>query len=67
MSYPEPRYLGEAGQASAMVRPASQAPDLAYPNGGTVHYLATSETTAGEFGLYRWEMSGAVSGPAPWP
>ena len=65
MSYAEPRYLGETGEASATVRPASQSPDLTYPNGGTVHYLATTETTGGEFGLYRWEMSGAKSGPDP--
>jgi mannose-6-phosphate isomerase-like protein (cupin superfamily) len=65
MSYPEPRYLGEAGEASAVVRASSQAPDLTYPNGGTVHYLATTETTGGEFGLYRWEMSGPRSGPDP--
>ena len=65
MSYPDARYLGETGEASATVRPASQSPDLTYPNGGTVHYLATTETTGGEFGLYRWEMSGPKSGPDP--
>lgn len=65
MSYPEARYHGEAGEASATLRRASQPPDLTYPNGGTVHYLATTSTTGGEFGLYRWEMSGEPSGPGP--
>ena len=27
--------------------------------------LATGETTGGDFGLYRWEMAGPPSGPAP--
>jgi hypothetical protein len=30
-----------------------------------VHYLATGATTGGDFGLYRWEMAGPPSGPAP--
>ena len=65
MSYPEPRYLGGSGEVSATIRPAAQAPDLTYPNGGGVHYLATGASTGGEFGLYRWEMSGERSGPDP--
>jgi mannose-6-phosphate isomerase-like protein (cupin superfamily) len=30
-----------------------------------VHYLATGTSTGGDFGLYRWEMTGAPTGPAP--
>jgi len=30
-----------------------------------VNYLATGTTTGGDFGLYRWEMAGRPSGPAP--
>ena len=30
-----------------------------------MHYLATGATTGGDFGLYRWEMAGPPSGPAP--
>jgi mannose-6-phosphate isomerase-like protein (cupin superfamily) len=30
-----------------------------------VHYLATGASTAGEFGLYRWEMAGEPTGPGP--
>ena len=45
--------------------PGSSEPDLVYPNGNRVHYLATGEGTGGLYGLYRWEFSGARSGPAP--
>ena len=65
MSYPDPRYLGETGLTNAARRPAGQEPDLRYRSGGTVHYLATGESTNGQFGLYRWEMAAAPSGPDP--
>ena len=65
MSYPDPRYHGDAGEASARLRPADQPPDVTYASGGTAHYLATTETTGGHFGLYRWEMSAEPSGPGP--
>jgi mannose-6-phosphate isomerase-like protein (cupin superfamily) len=65
MTYPEPRYLGEHGEASATFRAATQAPELTYPSGNTVHYLATDASTGGLFGLYRWEMGPQPSGPGP--
>lgn len=65
MSYPDPRYLGETGEVSARLRSGDAPPDLAYASGGTVHYLATGESTDGQFGLYRWEMAGPPSGPGP--
>ncbi len=65
MSYPDPMYRGSAGEATATYRPTDQPPDLTYPNGNTVHYLGTSASTDGQFGLYRWEMGPAPSGPAP--
>jgi mannose-6-phosphate isomerase-like protein (cupin superfamily) len=66
MSYPPPRYEGEKGEVSAVYRPAGTAPDLTYTKtGNTVHYLATAESTNGLFGLYRWDMGPAVSGPDP--
>ena len=64
MSYPEPRFLGGTGEISATARPAVAAPDLILPT-TNVHYLATGATTGGDFGLYRWEMAGPPSGPAP--
>ena len=33
--------------------------------GGAAHYLATGATTGGAFGLYRWDMGPAPSGPSP--
>ena len=65
MSYPEPIYRGDQGVINASFRPSDQAPDLAYPSGGTVHYLATGGSTDGGFGLDRWDMAPAPSGPAP--
>lgn len=65
MSYPPQRYTASVGEASATLRPRGHPPELTNPSGGAVHYLATSATTSGEFGLYRWEMGPAPSGPDP--
>jgi quercetin dioxygenase-like cupin family protein len=65
MSYPPPRYQGNSGLINATLRPAAQAPELVYPSGGQVRYLATGASTNNGFGLYRWEMAAAPSGPAP--
>src|SRR3569623_1961090 len=64
MSYPEPRYLGDTGETCATARPAGAKPELILP-ATNVHYLATGGTTGGDFGLYRWEMTGPPTGPAP--
>lgn len=65
MAYPEPRYHGESGEASATYRPVDHAPELVFPNGTRCHYLATGELTRGLFGLYRWESVQRGGGPAP--
>jgi quercetin dioxygenase-like cupin family protein len=65
MSYPPPRYASETGDVSASLRRADQEPELTYPSGVTVHYLATGASTDGEFGLYRWDFAPTVSGPDP--
>lgn len=65
MSYPPDRYHGSGGESSAWLRNAGVAPDLVYPNGTEVHYLATGEQTEGLFGLYRWTSGPAPSGPGP--
>jgi mannose-6-phosphate isomerase-like protein (cupin superfamily) len=66
MSYPEPRYHGDGGEASAVLRPAAHAPELEFPNPGqNAHYLATGRTTRGEFGLYRWNMGAESRGATP--
>ena len=65
MTYPEARYLGGHGERTATYRPADHDPELTYPNGTAVHYLATGASTDGRFGLYRWEMGPEPSGPDP--
>jgi mannose-6-phosphate isomerase-like protein (cupin superfamily) len=65
MSYPEPRYFGDAGEISAALRPAGHEPDLVYASGGSADYLATGASTHGMFGLYRWNMPAKPSGPDP--
>ncbi len=65
MSYPESRYDGEPGLVNATFRATRHDPELRYPSGGTVHYLATGATTSGQFGLYRWEMAAEQGGPGP--
>ena len=50
MSYPEPTYHGQDGEPSATLRPSDAAPELTYPNGNRVHYLATGTTTGGLYG-----------------
>ena len=65
MSYPEPVYAGEAGENTATIRAVGTAPDLVYPNGVRVHYLALGSGTHGLFGLYRWDFGPASTGPDP--
>jgi mannose-6-phosphate isomerase-like protein (cupin superfamily) len=65
MSYPEVRYFGDAGEASATLRRTSAPADVTYANGTTADYLATGVSTGGLFGLYRWNMGPEASGPGP--
>jgi len=65
MSYPEARYHGEGGEVSAEMRPAADDPELKIGKLVEARYLATGASTAGQFGLYRWDMMGPPSGAAP--
>jgi mannose-6-phosphate isomerase-like protein (cupin superfamily) len=65
VSYPAPRYRSDTGEISATLRRHDSAPDLVYPNGVEIRYLATGATTAGEFGLYRYDFSASRGGPDP--
>jgi len=65
MSIPPPRYTADHGEVSARLRPSDTEPDLVYPNGVTVDYLATGTGTMGDFGLYRWTFGPEQSGPGP--
>ncbi|WP_030921859.1 cupin domain-containing protein [Streptosporangium amethystogenes] len=63
MSYPPPQYFAEHGTDSAIYRPADTRPDLTIGVKSRVGYLATGATTAGQFGLYRWDMAAIPNGP----
>jgi quercetin dioxygenase-like cupin family protein len=63
MSYPPPIYDRDTGEISASIRLTGEMPEIVYPNGNRVHYLATGQGTGGLFGLYRWEFAGPRSGP----
>ncbi|WP_433337060.1 cupin domain-containing protein [Spirillospora sp. CA-294931] len=68
MSYPEATYLGEKGEVSATLRRSSAEPDLLIGPDGLgvrVHYLATTHSTNGQFGMYRWEFGPFATGPEP--
>ncbi len=64
LAYPEPRYHGAGGEVNAVFRPADAPPDLSTP-GGSTHYLATNESTGGEFGLYKVELAARSPGAKP--
>jgi len=65
MSYPDARYHGDGGEASARLRDVTTPPELVAANGNRTHYLAMGSGTDGRFGLYRLDMSEAASGPGP--
>jgi mannose-6-phosphate isomerase-like protein (cupin superfamily) len=65
MSYPEVRYHGDTGEASATLRRDGEAAEVVYANGTRCRYLATGAGTGGLFGLYRWEMVPNAGGPGP--
>ncbi|MFD9293069.1 cupin domain-containing protein [Streptomyces sp. NPDC060030] len=63
MSYPNQVYWGEGGEVSADFRPADTAPNVGEAGKDAIHYLATTVTTRGEYGLYRVEMRPKAGGP----
>ena len=63
VSYPPQRYSEPQGQVRGLLRARAAPPDLTMP-AVDVHHLATGATTGGDFGLYRWEMTGRPTGPA---
>ncbi|NEB01415.1 cupin domain-containing protein [Streptomyces sp. SID13726] len=60
LAYPAPRYLAEKGEVNAVHRPAGTPPDLT--GSTTTHYLATHDSTGGEFGLYKVDMEARAGG-----
>ena len=64
MSYPDPRYLRETGEASAVYVPGDKPPDLKIGM-SEARYIVKGEVTEGRFGLYRWDMAPGNPGAAP--
>ena len=64
LPYPEDRYTGASGEASATLRPDAT-PGEIQRGALTARYLATGASTDGQFGLYRWEMGPGRGGPDP--
>ncbi|MFB7517688.1 cupin domain-containing protein [Streptomyces sp. NPDC056144] len=67
-AYPAARYLGgDQGEINARFRPASTPADLVSgtgPGATTYHYLSTSASTDGDYGLYRVDMGPRAGGPS---
>ncbi|WP_432924988.1 cupin domain-containing protein [Microbispora sp. CA-135349] len=63
MSYPKELFHGDKGEISGRFRKGGSTPDLVIGGRPThVHYLATGESTGGQYGLYLWDMRGPSSG-----
>jgi quercetin dioxygenase-like cupin family protein len=62
--YPPDTYHGDGGEVSAVLRPHDAEPDVRNMPGNDAHYLATTQLTGGQFGLYRWEFGPKASGPS---
>ena len=54
MSYPPARYHLPNGEISSVFRSASAAATWSSRTAGSVAHLATSATTGGDYGLFRW-------------
>ncbi|OBF92913.1 cupin [Mycobacterium sp. 852002-51163_SCH5372311] len=63
-SYPPPRYTGDAGEVTARLKRADEAADYEF-GGSKYHYLATQQSTDGDFGLYRVDIAPGAGGPGP--
>jgi mannose-6-phosphate isomerase-like protein (cupin superfamily) len=63
MSYPPEIYDGAEGEITAWARTANSTPEIVYPNGNRVRYLARGDETGTTYGLYHWEFAGPRSGP----
>ena len=64
MTYPPARHLGDS-VARGHLRRGDAAPDLPFAGGGSASYLATSSSTGGDYGLFRWDMGERAGGPDP--
>lgn len=61
--YPKQVYMGTEGEVNANFHPAGSPANVGTAGKDAIHYLASTTTTRGEFGLYRVEMSARAGGP----
>jgi mannose-6-phosphate isomerase-like protein (cupin superfamily) len=64
MSYPAPRYTGDKGEINAVFRRADTPAEVQSLSGARTHFVATSASTGGEFGLYRADLPARGNGPS---
>lgn len=62
--YPPARYTKDEPEVSAWLKRADQLPDHE-TFGVRYHYLATQQSTDGDYGLYRVDLPPAAGGPGP--
>lgn len=62
MQHLAPRYHGDKGEVNASFRTAGTSPDFTSPRGDAYHYLATHESTGGEYGLYKVDLAARAAG-----
>ena len=62
--YPPPRYTADTGEVSATLRKADTPLDF-QSYGVKYSYLASQQSTDGDFGLYRVDLAPAAGGPGP--
>ncbi len=55
-------YLGESGEATAVLRTDIERLVVSPDNGTTATFVASGSVTGGEFGLFRWDMPAGAGG-----
>jgi quercetin dioxygenase-like cupin family protein len=56
VTYPDPRYLGDGGEVSAVFRLGTTEPAVRSDTGDQTHFIATHALTGGDFGIYRFDL-----------
>ena len=65
MSYPAELFHGDSGEVSGRLWKGDTPADLVIGGRTSVHYLATGQSTGGQYGLYQWDMGSVPGGPGP--
>jgi mannose-6-phosphate isomerase-like protein (cupin superfamily) len=57
-------YQGDTGEHSADYRPAGKSASLTTASGVVATFIAPGSSTAGDFGLFQWDMPAHAGGPS---